>query len=119
MKTRKMTTCSLLRCLPAGAAALVICLSAALSASAQSTHYAATILSNNPVAYYQLQELPGATVAADSSPNGFNANYNYDASDSTPVLGFPGIDTNSVGFLGQVADGYGYIDVPFNSLLAP
>ncbi len=75
MKTRKMTTCSLLRRLPASAAALVISLAAALSTLAQSTNYPATILSNNPVAYYQLQELPGATVAVDSTTNGLNANY--------------------------------------------
>ena len=67
MKTRKMTTCLLLRRISASVAALVISMGAALSASAQSTNYPATILSNNPVAYYQLQELPGATVAIDSS----------------------------------------------------
>ena len=114
-----MTTCSLLRRLPASAAALVISLAAALSTLAQSTNYPATILSNNPVAYYQLQELPGATVAVDSTTNGLNANYLFDTSGETPELGFPGIDTNSIAFLGQLADGYGSIDIPFNALLAP
>jgi hypothetical protein len=119
MKTRKMTTCSLLRRLPASAAALVISLATASSTLAQSTNYPGTILSNNPVAYYQLQELPGATVAVDSSPNGLNANYMFDTSGETPELGFPGIDTNSIAFLGAVSDGYGSIDIPFNALLAP
>jgi hypothetical protein len=119
MNTRKMTTGSLLRRLSASAAALVISLCAAVSASAQSTNYPATILSNNPVAYYQLQELPGAAQAIDSTTNGLNANYVYDASNSTPELGFPGIDTNSIAFLGNVADGYGSIQIPFNPLLAP
>src|SRR5271170_6864056 len=108
MKTRELTTCSLWRRLCASAAALIIPLGAALSASAQATNYAATILSNHPVAYYQLQELPGAPQAIDSTTNALNANYDYDASGETPVLGFPGIDTNSIGFLGEVSDGYGY-----------
>src|SRR5271170_3572742 len=112
MKTRELITCSLPRRLSAGAAALVISLSAALSASAQATNYAATILSNNPVAYYQLQELPGATQAIDSTTNGLNANYEYDMAGETPVLGFPGLDTNSVTFLGELSDGYGSIDIP-------
>jgi hypothetical protein len=119
MKTRELTTCSLLRRLSASAAALVISMGAAQSASALGTNYPATILSNNPVAYYQLQELPGATVAVDSTTNALNATYDYDASDSTPVLGFLGIDTNSIAFLGEVPDGYGYIDIPFNNLLSP
>ena len=114
-----MTTCLLLRRISASVAALVISMGAALSASAQSTNYPATILSNNPVAYYQLQELPGATVAIDSSTYSNNAAYDYDSSDSTPELGFPGIDTNSIAFLGALSTGYGTIDIPFNTLLAP
>jgi hypothetical protein len=114
--SRILTTCSFLRRLSVAAAALLISIGAA---QAQSANYPATILSNNPVAYYQLQELPGAATAVDSSPNGFNATYNYDTSDSTPELGFPGIDTNSIAFLGNLSDGYGSIDIPFNTLLAP
>ncbi len=113
---RMLTTCSILRRLSVAAAALVVSIG---SAKAQGTNYPATILSNNPVAYYQLQELPGATTAVDSSPNGLNATYSFDLSGSTPQLGFPGIDTNSIAFLGNVPDGYGTIDIPFNSLLAP
>ena len=119
MNTRKFTTCSLLRRLSAGAAALVVSMSLVPWASAQSTNYPATILSNNPVAYYQLQELPGATVAVDSTTNGLNANYVYDTDNLTPELGFPGIDTNSIAFLGPLPSGDGSIDIPFSPLLAP
>jgi len=114
-----MTTRSLLRRLSIVAAALVISLGSALSGSAQSTNYPGTILSNNPVAYYQLQELPGATVAVDSTTNGLNATYGFDTAGETPELGFPGIDTNSIAFLGNESDGYGSIDIPFSPLLAP
>jgi hypothetical protein len=114
-----MKPCSLLRRVSAGAAALVISLGPARTASAQATNYAATILSNHPIAYYQLQELPGATTAIDSTTNGLNATYAYDPSGGTPVLGFPGIDTNSIAFLGNLSDGYGAIDIPFNNLLSP
>ncbi|HUD46333.1 MAG TPA: LamG domain-containing protein [Candidatus Baltobacteraceae bacterium] len=119
MKTRELTNCLLFRRLSGAAAALVIALGAAQTASAQATNYPATILSNNPVAYYQLQELPGATTAIDSSINHMDAAYDYDASDATPVLGFAGIDTNSIAFLGNLSDGYGDIDIPFNNLLSP
>jgi hypothetical protein len=119
MKTRELTNCSLFRHLSAGVAALVISLGAARTASAQGTNYPATILSNNPVAYYQLQELPGATTAIDSTANDLKANYSYDMSGGTPVLGFAGIDTNSIAFLGNLSDGYGSIDIPFNTLLSP
>ena len=98
---------------------MVISLVAAQTASAQTANYPATILSNKPVAYYQLQELPGATTAIDSTANGLNASYTFDTSGGTPVLGFPGIDTNSIAFLGNLPDGYGYIDIPYNVLLAP
>jgi hypothetical protein len=119
MKTREWTTCALFRRLSASAAALVISMGAAQTASAQATNYPATVLSNNPVAYYQLQELPGATTAIDSTTNQLNANYVYDPSGGTPVLGFAGIDTNSIAFLGNLFDGYGAIDIPFNNLLSP
>ena len=119
MKTHELMSCLLLRRLSANAAALVISLGAAQTVSAQSTNYPATILSNSPVAYYQLQELPGATIAVDSTTNGLDATYDYDPSDSTPVLGFAGIDTNSIAFLGNLSDGYGAIDIPFNILLSP
>jgi hypothetical protein len=119
MNMRELTNCSLLRRLSASAAALAISLGVTQTTSAQTTNYPATILSNNPVAYYQLQELPGATTAIDSSPNGFNGTYVYDPSGATPVLGLAGIDTNSIAFLGSNYDGYGSIDIPYNALLAP
>src|ERR1700722_10314637 len=119
MNTRKMTTCSLLRRLSASAAALVISIGAALSASAQGTNYPATVLSNNPVAYYRLEELPGATTAVDSSSNGLNATYVYDTASAVPELGLAGIDSNSIAFTGEASSDYGYIDIPFSQLLAP
>ncbi len=119
MKTHETMNSSIWQGLFARTAALSLSVAAALSASAQGVTYPGTILSNNPVAYYQLQELPGATTAVDSSTNGLNATYMYDPSDTTPELGFPGIDTNSIAFLGEVPDGYGYIDIPYNVLLSP
>src|ERR1700684_3679024 len=69
------------------------------TASAGSTPtYPQLILSDNPVVYYRLEELPGASQAVDSSTNGINATYAFDVGpDGTfPELGQPGIDTNSV-----------------------
>ena len=73
MKTHETMNSSIWQSLFARTAALSLSVAAALSASAQGVTYPGTILSNNPVAYYQLQELPGATTAVDSSTNGFNA----------------------------------------------
>src|SRR5689334_6403399 len=62
--------------------------------------YPDTILSDHPVAYYRLEELPGATVAADSSSNGLDGTYVQNTAGTYPILGLPGIDTNSVQFNG-------------------
>src|SRR5690242_16680198 len=63
-------------------------------ASAQAATYLSTVLGDSPVAYYRLEELPGATTAADSSANAFNAIYAYDLDTNGipdyPLLGLPG-----------------------------
>src|ERR1700733_12628620 len=79
-----------------GAALLFLCL--LLPASAQDYH--ATVLSNNPAAFYEMQEAPGAGTAIDSSSNGtFSGTIQYDigynGTNDYPVLGLPGIDTNA------------------------
>jgi len=69
-----------------------------LSAPPATAAYSDVVLSDHPVAYYRLEELPGAGTAADSGPNAFNAIYSYDLDTNGvpdfPVLGIPGIDTN-------------------------
>jgi hypothetical protein len=98
------------------AAALLISIGAAKAA----TNYSATIMADNPVAYYQLQESPGATTAIDSSSNALDAAYNYNSAGS-PELGEPGIDTNSILFTfgpGGPSD-FGDVTLPASLLLAP
>ena len=111
------------RILPSLAASVLLLASAA----AKAADYPTTILSNNPVAYYRLEELAGAATAADSSPSGFNANYVYDLDINSvpdyPQLGLPGIATNSVLFH-MYTDAnsvfhHGYVDIPFQPALAP
>ena len=109
------TTGSFLRSLSAAAAALLISMSSARAA----TNYSATILADGPVAYYQLQELPGATTAMDSSSNALDASYNFNSIES-PTLGEPGIDTNSILFtFGTGPSDYGDVSLPASLLLAP
>jgi hypothetical protein len=84
--------------LPFGAAFLFLCL--LLPASAQNSIYHATVLSNNPAAFYEMQEAPGAGTAIDSSSSGlFSGGIQYDigfnGTNDYPVLGVPGIDTNA------------------------
>ncbi len=100
---------------------------ALLGARAAHADYPSLILSDNPVAYYRLEELPGATTAVDSSPNHFDATYVYDLDTNGvpdyPQLGRPGIATNSVYFhlytdSGSVVHN-GSITIPFQPQLSP
>src|SRR4030095_4245307 len=81
--------------------------------------YPELILSNNPAAYYRLEELPGATVAVDSSPNHFDATYVYNSGTTSPTLGNPGITTNSAGFSGGTSGDKGFVRIPYHSQLNP
>jgi hypothetical protein len=87
------------------------------------TDYPTTILADKPVAYYRFEETNGTT-AYDSSTNSatgiFNGNYTFN-SGNYPLLGLPGIDSNSIFFMygsGGASD-YGYLDIPYNPILAP
>jgi hypothetical protein len=74
--------------------------------------YPATVLADNPLAYFRLEELTGAITAADATGDGFDGTYHFSTSNS-PQLGQPGITTNSISFNGGGAD-YGYVDIPNN-----
>ena len=76
------------------AAALASLLLGAGAASA--TDYPTTVLADNPIAYYRLEETSGTT-AYDSSASGqFPGAYNFSADNLYPMLGQAGIDTNSI-----------------------
>jgi hypothetical protein len=84
-------TCSLLRRLSVAAAAFAMPIGAA-----QAADYPTTILADNPIAYYRLEETSGTT-ALDSSASGqFPGTYVYSTDGLYPMLGQPGIDTNSI-----------------------
>src|SRR6185295_5155736 len=75
--------------------ALVIAASALSNVrQASAADYPTTILSDNPVAYFRLEETSGTT-AADSSSTG-NFPGTYVTSGAFPILGQPGIKTNSI-----------------------
>lgn len=59
--------------------------------------YPATILADNPIAFYRFNEAPGSTTAADSSSTGqYPGTYYYSSDELFPELAQPGIDTNSI-----------------------
>jgi len=95
--------------------------------TAGAADYPTTILGDRPVAYYRLEELPGAAVAVDSGPLAFDAVYSYDLDTNGvpdfPMLGLPGIDTNSILFqLYNDASSVrhrGFVDIPFHPELNP
>jgi len=81
-----------------------------------------TVLSNNPAAYYRLEELPGASVAVDSSPNHFDGVYVQNLAGTSPVLGAPGLATNSITVNGGTTSDNGYVQIPYHpelNLLMP
>ncbi len=81
--------------------------------------YPTTVLSDNPSAYYRLEETSGAT-AADSSVNAVSANYIYNSGLTYPQLGLPGINTNSILFNGGgFSSDVGYVEIPASSLITP
>jgi hypothetical protein len=82
--------------------------------------YPTTILADNPSAYYRLEELPGATAAADSSVNNVTASIYPNNESVYPQMGVPGIDTNSFLFSGggHYSD-FAFVDVPASSYITP
>jgi hypothetical protein len=85
------------------------------------------VLGDNPVAYYRLEELPGAITAADATANAFDAIYTYDLDTNSlpdyPLLGLPGIDTNSI-LVRLYTDSlsvvhHGFVTIPFHPELSP
>ena len=94
--------------------------------SANAATYSSTVLGDSPVAYYRLEELPGATTAADSSGNAFDGTYAYDLDTNAvpdyPLLGLPGIDTNSLLFRLYTDDASvthrGFVAIPFRPELS-
>ncbi len=91
--------------------------------SASATDYPTTVLADNPVAYYRLEEANGSDTVADSSPNDFTGfvTYSPQADNVTifPQLGIPGIDTNAALFATSTGIMQGNIDVPVNSTINP
>jgi hypothetical protein len=119
---RKPTMRSRRFVLSAAASALLLA-----TAAANAVSYPTTVLGDNPVAYYRLEELAGAATAVDSSPSGFNATYVYDLDINSvpdyPQLGLPGITTNSALFHMytdvNLAFHHGFVDIPYQPALSP
>jgi hypothetical protein len=61
--------------------------------------YTASVLADNPIAYYSCQEQPGSIILYDSSSSGTHDGvWGFDTSGIYPELGQPGIGGNSVLF---------------------
>ena len=91
--------------------------------SAGAANYPTTILGDNPVAYYRLEEANGSATVSDSTGNAFTGFVTYvtqgDNVTVFPQLGVPGIFTNSAAFAPSTGTGQGHIDVPVNSTINP
>ena len=100
-----------LLCVSCSAAALLFGVNTALGSD-----YPGTILADNPVAYYRLEEISGG-LATDSSPNHFDGSYVQNSTGTYPQLAQAGIDTNSVFFNGTADSAH--VVIPYNIQLSP
>ena len=66
--------------------------------AATAATYSQTVLTDQPVAYYRLEETSGATAVDSSASGAFSGAYNFNG--LYPQMGQPGIDTNSVSMQG-------------------
>src|SRR5271154_1464040 len=91
--------------------------------TAGAANYSSTILADNPVAYYELNEPSGSASVADSSANAVFGTVNYvtqsDAVTVYPQLGVAGVDSNAVLFATSTGAGQGNIDIPFTTAVNP
>jgi len=102
---------------------LLASMTAALAANA--ADYPRVILAQHPVAYYRLDEPPGATLAHDLSPAHLHATINVAAglvggASSPPAQGtalLPAISTNSAVFSGGASSPS--ITIPYSTALSP
>src|SRR6185369_4506977 len=78
--------------------------------------YPDLILSDHPVAYYRLEETSGST-ASDSSVSHLDGAYTFNGAATSPSLGQPGINTNSISFVGGADSGY--VSIPWDPVFAP
>lgn len=91
--------------------------------TAGAANYSSTILGDNPVAYYELNEPSESASVADSSANAVSGTVNYvnqsDAVTVYPQLGVAGVDSNAVLFATSTGAGQGNIDIPFSTAVNP
>ena len=95
-------------------------------AAAHAATYSDVVLANKPVAYYRLEETSEAT-AFDSTANHFDAALTTDPDTNGitvwPLMGLPGIDTNSLLFRYYIDSGnvphHGFVNIPYHPELSP
>ena len=91
---------------------------AVLTCPALAAPYSVEVLADNPVAFYRLNEAPGATIALDDSPNGNHATF---AGTTLPTLGATGLTEEAdtaAEFSGNTADNSRVLTPPlFNPAL--
>lgn len=95
-----------------------VCLIAGSEASLAAS-YKETVLSDNPLAYFRLEEAAGAADLIDSSATAAHpGTFNYSEDGSYPALGQPGIEVNSAYFKAPNGGGSS-AEIPFAPELNP
>jgi len=92
--------------------------------AANASSYSATVLADNPVAYYRFEDEAGANMAVDSSASGLNPGIvNADAYALFPKLGQPGVGSNSISFHLYTGDNglaqQSWVSVPYVAEMNP
>jgi Concanavalin A-like lectin/glucanases superfamily len=79
--------------------------------TASAVDYPTTILADNPLGYYRLEETSGIIAADSSASHAFPGN--YVTSGGFPFLGWPGIDTNGIAVSASQFPNFDYVSVGY------
>jgi hypothetical protein len=111
MKSSHLTNFLVLRAVSATVGALALFLG-----QAQAADYPTTVLNDNPVVYYRMEDANGSSMITDSSTNNYPGYVTYatqaDGITTYPQLGVAGVDTHSALFATSTGISQGHIDVP-------
>jgi len=108
MKLKRKLPARFYKMLPCAASLILL-----LTRPASALDYPSTILADNPLAYYRFEETNGSVAADSSASAAFPGT--YVANGSYPLLGQPGIDSNSIAL--SASTGNNYVTVAYNSAL--
>ncbi len=78
--------------------------------TASALDYPSTILADNPLGYYRLEETSGSTAIDSSASGAFPGSY-FTTDGVFPVMGWPGIATNAIATSASLSPDYVSVEI--------